>query len=238
MTNQRRPWHVFLTRTDQQVLERGDYGHGDDSAFGATPCLLVIDVQRYILGEDTPLLDQIDRYPSGVGERAWRATEAIASLLKVARLSEIPIAYSRLVSDGPNLSLYGHRIRRQQLFGSMDPLSQIPEAIAPQTSNGCEIVFSKYFASAFFGTPLAAWLTRLGIDTTIIVGGSTSGCVRATAVDASSLGYKVVVVEDCTFDRLDMSHAASLLDIWMKYGAVTSQAAVAEYIQTLHRRGK
>jgi maleamate amidohydrolase len=237
MTTQRRPWLPFLTSVDRQVLERGYYGHGDDDAFGSAPCLLIVDVQRYVVGEDAPILDQIDRYPSGVGARAWRAVESIALLLKEARLSEIPVAYSMLVAkEDSDLSLYGQRIRRRWLFGPEDALAQIPQAISPQTSAGRELVFHKYFPSAFFGTPLNTWLIRRAVDTLIVVGGSTSGCVRASAVDASSLGYKVVVVADCTFDRIEVSHATSLLDIWMKYGAVTMREQVAAYLQMLRAK--
>jgi maleamate amidohydrolase len=236
MTTQWRPWHSFLTPTDRQVVERGYYGQGDDDAFGSAPCLLIVDVQRYIMGENAPVLDQIDRYPSGIGEKAWRAVKSLALLLEEARLSEVPVAYSMLVSQDSRLSLYGRRIRREKRFGPEDAFAQIPEAIAPQTLAGRELVFHKYFPSAFFGTPLGAWLIRQAIDTLIVVGGSTSGCVRASVVDASSLGYKVVVVEDCTFDRIEVSHAASLLDIWMKYGAVMERERVEAYLRTLREK--
>jgi nicotinamidase-related amidase len=215
------------------VLERGYYGRGDESALGKTPCLLVVDVQNYLLGMNRPILEQIDQFPYGVGEAAWRATELIASLLKEASLARIAVAYSRMISDGSNLTFYGDRIPRDEPLGKDDPLSQISNLVDPALLDCQTLVFDKFFASAFFAAPLNAWLIRHHIDTLLLVGGSTSGCVRATAVDAASLGYKIVVVEDATFDRIEASHAISLLDIWMKYGAVKSAREVGDYLRSL-----
>jgi nicotinamidase-related amidase len=231
--NTERIWSRFLTPLDRQILERGYYGRGDESAFGTTPCLLIVDVQKYLLGDDRPILEQIDRYPSGIGDAAWRATERIASLLQESSLSHIAVAYSRMISSGPNLTFYGDRVPRDELLGSDHPLSRISELIVPSRLYGQSMVFDKYFPSAFFATPLNAWLIRHRIDTLLLAGGSTSGCVRATAVDGASLGYKVVVIEDATFDRLEISHAVSLLDIWMKYGAVKTTREVSEYVRGL-----
>ena len=96
-----------------------------------------------------------------------------------------------------------------------------------------DIVIEKHGASAFHGTSLAAVLVRAAVDTVLIAGGSTSGCVRATAVDAASRGYRVSVIWDATFDRIPVSHAAALLDIWMKYGALLSASEACEYLQQI-----
>ena len=111
--------------------------------------------------------------------------------------------------------------------------SQIIEELKPLSR---ETIIDKNYASAFFGTPLINYLVGLNVDTIIIIGGVTSGCVRATAVDASNFGFRVVVVEDCVFDRISMSHKASLLDIWMKYGSVLHSNEVMEYFKEIRLR--
>ena len=82
------------------------------------------------------------------------------------------------------------------------------------------MVITKQRASAFFGTPLQAHLTQLGVQTVIICGESTSGCVRASAVDAYSYGFHVVLVEECCFDRSVLSHKVNLFDLHHKYADV------------------
>ncbi len=82
----------------------------------------------------------------------------------------------------------------------------------------------------FYGTPVLSWLVKLGIDTLILVGGSTSGCVRASAVDAVSRNFHVAVVEDCVYDRISISHAAGLLDMWMKYCDVVPSSEIEAYL--------
>jgi maleamate amidohydrolase len=127
-------------------------------------------------------------------------------LLEAARGAGIPVIYTRRIGD------------------------QIPEIIAPLED---EIVIAKDKPSAFFGTPLVSYLTALGIDTLIVAGTSTSGCVRATVVDAFSLNYAVVVVEDCVFDRGSVSHKVNLFDMQAKYADVLSLEQVTALIGAL-----
>lgn len=124
----------------------------------------------------------------------------------------------------------GKRQRDNAKFIDGHPCSALLECVAPLPE---EMVIPKSYASAFYGTPLQSYLVTLGIDTVIIVGGSTGGCCRATAVDAATRSYRLICVEDCLFDRIEVSHKAALLDIWMKYGDVVDSAAVKEYFHTL-----
>jgi maleamate amidohydrolase len=94
-----------------------------------------------------------------------------------------------------------------------------------------DVVITKQRASAFYGTPLPAHLTQLGIQTLIICGESTSGCVRASAVDAYSHGYHVVLVEECCFDRSLLSHKVNLFDLHHKYADVMHIDEVAAHLQ-------
>ena len=95
-----------------------------------------------------------------------------------------------------------------------------------------EVVLRKTAPSAFWGTPLAAHLTYLGVDTLIIAGESTSGCVRATVVEATSHRYRVQVVEDCVFDRHEVTHALNLFDMHQKYADVISLSKAVSYLET------
>jgi maleamate amidohydrolase len=104
---------------------------------------------------------------------------------------------------------------------------EIDPRIAPADG---EIVFNKKVASAFFGTPLVSQLASRGVDTVILTGCSTSGCIRATAVDAVSYGFRVIVPEECVADRADAPHRANLFDIDSKYGDVVGVDEVLEHL--------
>lgn len=97
-------------------------------------------------------------------------------------------------------------------------------------------MLDKSYASAFYGTPLPTWLVNLGADTILLTGVSTSGCVRATAVDAVTHGYRVAVVADAVADRIDASHRVSLLDLWMKYTDLVDTADAVAYLEGGERR--
>ena len=108
-------------------------------------------------------------------------------------------------------------------------LSDLPELPPAEP----DVVIAKQYASAFFGTPLAAMLTSLGVDTVILTGCSTSGCVRATAVDGMQHGFRVIVPRECVGDRHQAPHEANLFDIDSKYGDVVGKADVLTYLRQL-----
>jgi nicotinamidase-related amidase len=107
---------------------------------------------------------------------------------------------------------------------------EIVKEIAPAPA---DIVVHKPKPSGFFGTPLQSVLNDYGVDTLLVTGGSTSGCVRATVVDAFSFNYFVAVVEEGTFDRIQLSHKANLLDMNIKYADVMNAEAVGRYLDCL-----
>ncbi len=123
-----------------------------------------------------------------------------------------------------------HADRRSETLVAGHRGTEIVEALTPRPG---ELVVDKAFASAFLGTPLATILNLQRVDTVVVCGGTTSGCVRGTAVDAAGLGYRVVVAEDAVFDRVSLSHAANLLDLWMKYANVFPAARVVEWLRGL-----
>ncbi len=223
-------WEKLLTDEDRAVLAAG--GFGARQPCGARPALVVVDAQYGFVGLDAPILESVAVYPTSTGERAWRAVERIAGLLAAARGAAVPVLYSQ---SGP---LPGEeafdpfaakvesvrRARSDQPF----PAYAIVAPIAPGPGN---VVIQKRCASAFFGTPLPSFLHRLGVDSLVVCGFTTSGCVRATVVDAVSYHYPVVVVADACADRLPISHEVALLDIDTRYGDVVT-AAEAEALLT------
>jgi len=226
------PWEADISSTEKEVIERS--GYGNRKAYGVKPTLIIIDAQYNFFGSEEPIMDQLDRYPTGVGIEAWSKVESSGRILQSARDSRIPVFFTRYVAQDSEMSHESKMNRDHTKFRKESQGSQIIEELKPIDG---EIVIDKNYASAFFGTPLINYLVGLNVDTIIIIGGVTSGCVRATAVDASNFGFRVVVVEDCVFDRISISHKASLLDIWMKYGSVFCADEVIEYFREI-RLGK
>lgn len=168
---------------------------------GERPVLVIIDIQMNYVGEDVPIEEQLDRWPSGGGSAAWQAIRNIEKVRQAAKEAGIPG-------------------------------TQIVAELAPDDT---DLVVDKSCASAFFGTPFISYLIKMKADTLIIVGGSTSGCVRATAVDAVTHNFNVAVLEDCVYDRITLSHKAGLLDLWMKYCDVLSSDTAVKYLKELKK---
>ena len=183
---------------------------------GAHPALLAVDLYRLVFeGGPRPPEDLVDRHPNACGIYAYAAIAPIQRLLAAAREAGLPIAYSTSETRA-DASPAGWATRRGGTRA--DPaLFEIHEAFAARTD---DLVVRKQRASAFFGTPLAAYLVQRGIDSLIVCGESTSGCVRASAVDAFSHGFRVAVVEECVFDRSLVTHKVNLFDLHQKYADV------------------
>jgi len=223
-------WEDALTEVDKLVIEKG--GYGQKRGFGQKPALVIIDPQYNYVGADKPIEDQLEEWPSGGGEAAWRAIEIIQKLKEQAQAANIPVIYTRNVqkktSNFDSFAVKAKRDNTKYIDGS--PESQIVDELAPSDN---DLIVDKSYASAFFGTPFISYLIKMGVDTLILVGGSTSGCVRATAVDAVTRNFNVAVVEDCTYDRIQLSHKAGLLDLWMKYCDVIKSDEVSEFFSSL-----
>lgn len=222
-------WDDILTPIDREVIRRG--GYGKPRGLGERPALLIIDPQHNYAGADKPILEQIAEWPSGVGESAWRAIERLNSLLHAFREKKRPVIYTRQVQKSIALDGFAAKAVRsssQYLEGSKG--TSIVEAIAPQDG---DFVIDKSYASAFYGTPLLSVLIKLKVDTLVVAGGTTGGCVRATCVDAISRNFDVAVVEDCVYDRIAASHKVALLDLWMKYCDVMSRDKAIDYVARL-----
>jgi len=223
MTNLR-SWTKFFTRQDKQVLDAS--GLGKEVGLGARPALAIVDVTYHFCGEQPePLLQSIGKWPYSCGENAWAAIPQIQLLLEVFHKNTLPVFFSTNIgsSSGVSSELSRWTSKRELEDDKQKKGDEIIKDVAPGAG---DTIIYKTKPSMFFGTPLMSYLTLLGVDTLFVCGVSTSGCVRATVVDAFSNNLHVQVVEDACFDRLEVSHAASLCDMDAKYADVvkTSQA--------------
>lgn len=232
-----RVWDSFLTERDKEHTKLY-WEKPAPFGFGKKPVLLVIDNVYSILGPRMPLMDVAGALSASCGLEGWQAIDRTVELIAAARKNDIPIAYAKLRTDFPKRAKAtrgGAENRPADLIPAWmeERLPEIVEEIAPQDG---DFVIAKTSASMFNGTPLSQYLTDMGADTIICCGNSTSGCVRATVVDGSAARYKVGVVEECTFDRTEASHAMSLFDMHQKYADVVSLADAEAYFASVTTR--
>lgn len=227
-----RVWEPFLTDQDKAVFAQS--GMGQRGGFGRRPALVVIDVNYNFTGDKPePILESIKRWPLSCGEVSWPGITAIGKLLEASRRKRIPVIYTtgELRDDGAD---YGAWAAKNTRMGeNRDEFRKGNEIVADIAPEPSDYVIKKQKASAFHGTPLVHQLVDLQVDTLIMTGTTTSGCVRASVVDAASYNYRCAVVEEGCFDRSQASHALSLCDMHMKYADVTSLDETLRYIDAL-----
>jgi nicotinamidase-related amidase len=198
-------------------------GFANRLGFGSKPALLVVDFVQAYLRPESPLFAGVET-----------ARAAAAQLLQMARQSGISVLHTNVVytPGGADGGVFFRKVKALSLFerGAPGGYGNFAEGLAPRDG---EIVITKQYASAFFGTCLAPTLTSLGIDTLLICGVSTSGCIRATAVDACQNGFIPIVVREAVGDRHPDVHEANLFDIDAKYGDVVSMAEAERYLASL-----
>jgi maleamate amidohydrolase len=197
---------------------------------GPSPALLAVDLYDVVYrGGDRPPAELARAHPSSCGQYAHAAIEPTKRLFAAARGAGLAVFYSTAdvrAESRPSLVTATKRNR--------PPVDPADFAIRPEFKpQPQDVVITKQRASVFFGTPLVAHLTQLGVQTLIICGESTSGCVRATAVDAYSHGYHVVLVEECCFDRSLLSHKVNLFDMHHKYCDVMHVAEVVAHLESM-----
>jgi maleamate amidohydrolase len=194
---------------------------------GACPALLAIDLYALVYkGGANPPHEITRDNPSTCGIYAHNAIEPTKKLFAAARAAGLPIFYTT-GSNGTGKVRATKRVRGAE---ASDDDYAIYEAFTPE--EGDTVVF-KERASGFYGTPLTAYLTQLGIDSVIVCGESTSGCVRASVVDGYSHGYHMSVVEECVFDRSELSHKVNLFDLHHKYADVMVLEDVLAHLATV-----
>ncbi|GMA60177.1 isochorismatase family protein [Alicyclobacillus fastidiosus] len=184
---------------------------------GSRPALLVIDLYNCVFPPGPlPLSEAVDIHPSSCGENAWNAIQPIANLIAFSRDRQIPIIHTTSGARRSGNQEHVRATNRNATQFSVVDYDFYP-VFKPQDK---ERIIYKDRASAFFGTPLIAHLTQLGINTIMVCGESTSGCVRATVVDGYSYGFHMVVFEETVFDRSTLSHQINLFDLHHKYADV------------------
>lgn len=211
----RRPWHGIVPEDEQETYRLA--GLGGAGGVGERPALLIIDLQYRSVGEKPqPIRESIQQYPTSCGEAGWKAVEYTASLIKQFRRLGRPVLYAYVA---PKLS-YDHDRFATKVPGvlTIPPRGyEFVKEIAPLPTDIC---IPKKHASAFFGTPLATYLIGLCVDSLVLAGCTTSGCIRASAVDGCSLNFKILIPEEAVFDRSPTSHAVNLFDLSSKYADV------------------
>ena len=227
-------WDDVLTDRDKEVFATA--GWGRRAGFGKRPAIMVIDVNYNFCGDKPePILESIKRWRYACGPVAWETgIPSIQKILDVAREKRLPVVYTTNPrrQDGFDLGVWSYKSTRAEdevdVMGHMG--NDIVAEVAPRSD---DVFIEKRKPSAFFGTPLASHLNMMGADSLILTGSTTSGCVRATAVDALSYDLRVTIPHEAVFDRGEVSHKIALFDLHMKYVDVTDLDDVLGYLKGL-----
>lgn len=230
-----RMWDDVLTDQDRLIYQKA--GFGEVGGGGKRPALLVIDVTYAFVGDrPEPILESIKRFPNSCGEISWTAMEHIRELLTICRAQGIPVFYTKGIDDRTPITRGAWSWKKapsaERNVGDNPIGNQIPDMIAPVAG---ETVIQKTKPSAFFGTPLASYLTHLGVDTVVVTGTTTSGCIRASVLDAFAQNFKSIVPEEAVFDRSEVSHKVNCFDMNAKYADVIPVEDAKAYLKGLDR---
>lgn len=210
-------WQKMIPAEELAAYQRAGF-HGD-LAMGERPALIVVDVTIGFTGSrGLTLAEAVAEFAPACGPVSWETMPRIAELIGVFRKRGLPVVFTR--SNLDDIAFTGKATKAKRAAGPVPPLfNAFPDEIEPKAG---EWVLEKTKASAFFGTPLTTWMMKERIDSAVVCGVSTSGCVRASVVDAFSNGLQTFVVDDCCFDRSAFAHAANLFDMNAKYASVVS----------------
>lgn len=210
-------WDGIIPQAEQETYRAA--GFGRRGGLGRRPALLVIDVQYRTVGTiRRPIREAMAEFPTACGEAGWAAVEKIARLLALFRARGWPVLYPHVApKEGFDLG---------RLAAKVPSMLTVPprgyDFVAEVAPNPGDVLLPKKHPSAFFGTPLASYLVDCGADTLVATGCTTSGCIRASVVDAFSYNFRVAVPSDAVYDRSPTSHAVNLFDMSEKYADVMS----------------
>jgi maleamate amidohydrolase len=212
------PWSHIISEEEQAIYREA--GFGSPFTGDIRPAMLVIDLQYRSVGHQRlPVMESIrQEYATSCGEHGWKAVPHVARMMKKFRELGWPVIFPHVA---PKTQQDGGRFadKAPAIMSIPERGYKFVEEVEPIDG---EILIPKYHPSAFFGTPLISHLINHGIDTVFLAGCTTSGCVRASAIDATSYGFRIVVPEECVFDRSQTSHAVNLFDMASKYADVMS----------------
>jgi nicotinamidase-related amidase len=226
-----RPWDGIISAEEQRAYNAA--GFGRPSGMGKRPALLIIDVQYRTVGSrPLPFFESIKEFPTSCGDVGWAAVREIEPLLAQFRRKRWPVLYPHVA---PKKSGEGGRLA-DKVPAIMDIAAKGYEFVRELAPAGGNLLLPKNHPSAFFGTALLSHLIDLQADTLVVTGCTTSGCVRGSVVDAFSYNYRVVVPQECVYDRSATSHAVNLFDMASKYADVAPVAEVMERLGSVPER--
>lgn len=223
-------WEQYLGAQDLEVLERGRFARR--MGFGTKPAIIVVDAQKYMVG----VPGKEAEWPSSSGKPGHEAMKQIVALVNLGQKHKVPVFFSRfeIAPSGVDMGVYALKrdlLKTPNWCLSGEVGSELVDELVP---NSHDISFVKKKPSCFHGTPLLGYLIERQIDTVIVVGGSTSNCVRATVFDASSYNYRVIIPQEAVFDRFPISNAISLFDMDRQFADVVGIDEVFNYFDTLN----
>jgi nicotinamidase-related amidase len=225
-------WMQYLSDRDRKALAL--LGFGSRQGYGQRPALLIIDTNYEFCGpRSEPLLEVIPTWPTACGDEAWAAVRVMRRLIDGCKAKGLPVFYSTNTrrADGFDAGSWRWKSANERKGRTRMPRADdIVDEIAPRPE---DVVIQKTKPSAFFGTPLLSFLIDLKVDSLIVCGGTTSGCVRAAVIDAFSQNLRCAVVAEGCFDRLESSHAMNLVDMQAKYADVVTAEEVLSFVATL-----
>jgi maleamate amidohydrolase len=219
-------WQDVMSAEDMRIYEP----YARETSVGPRAALLAIDLYNAVYrGGSHPPSELVATYPSTCGVYAHRSIEPTKQLIAAARRSGLPIFYCTQDLRANARPPGSVSTKRRGRVVTADEYA-IWADFTPQES---DIVIYKQRASAFRGTPLSSHLCLLGIQSLIVCGEATSGCVRASVVDAYSSGFNVAIVEECTFDQTELTHKVNLFDMHHKYADVMHLQEVVEHLENI-----
>lgn len=222
-------WEPYLSERDKQ--HSALWGKKELNGFGDKPALVLIDIYYSVLGlERQDIFESMKTWQGSTGLEGWAAVDKTAELLAVAREAGVPVIHVKGLHSG--VIPWGRRNRKAPTMPRemIEKGWQIVDEVKPIEG---ELVIEKAAPSAFQGTPLAFQLQALGVDTVIVCGETTSGCVRASVVDGATARFRMGVVKECVFDRTEASHYINLYDMHHKYADVVSLDMAKSYLASM-----
>jgi maleamate amidohydrolase len=226
--DQRHAWEGVIPDDDMDIYHHA--GFGRRGGLGTRPAIIIIDVQYRTVGPArAPIREAMKTFPTACGEAGWNAVDSIVELVSAGRTKGVPVIYPCVA---PKVQGEGGRLAGKvpAIMGIEQRGYDFVDEIAPAAG---DIVVPKKHPSAFFGTALASHLIDMRVDTLLMCGCTTSGCIRASTADAFAFNFRTAVVEECVYDRGKLSHAVNLFDIDQKYADVIWLEDALAYIESL-----
>jgi nicotinamidase-related amidase len=223
----KQPWDGIVSDDEQRAYRAAGFGH--PSGVGERPALLIIDAQYRTVGTTPqPFWESIKEFPTSCGDVGWNAVRNIVPLLAEFRSRRWPVLYPHVAPKNKATDAGRLAAKVPAIMSVAEKGYEFVAEVAPLEG---DVLLPKKHPSAFFATPLVSHLIDLGVDTLVVTGCTTSGCVRCSVVDAFSYNFRVVVPSDCVYDRSATSHVVNLFDMASKYADVATSVEVIERLR-------